>query len=72
MSNNVYNVYHRVPLDPNTYNITDLPIQFLRTYKKEYNEIFTNQSYNYKPLLNTDGMYQLTEFVKKTLLLILS
>jgi hypothetical protein len=65
MSNNIYNITYRVPLDWNTYKISDMPVQFLRTFKKEYNEIFTNQFYNYDRLLNTDGVYQSTEFVRK-------
>lgn len=62
MSNNIYN---RDPLGPNSYYVSELPVQFLRTFKKEYNEVFTNKYYNYERLLNTDGVYQLTEFVRK-------
>lgn len=65
MSNNIYNITYRVSLDPNTYIIRDMPVQFLRSFEKEYNEIFTNQYYSYDRLLNTDGAYQLTEFVRK-------
>jgi len=65
MSSNVYNVYYRVPFDANTYYISDMPVQFLRSHEKEYNEVFSNQYYNFDRLLNTDGAYQLTEFTRK-------
>ena len=65
MSSNTYNIIVPVPNDPNSYHINDLNIEFLKGYKKEYNEIFTNQHYAYSPLLNTHGVYPVVEFSYK-------
>lgn len=62
MSSNIYNINVPVPQDPNTYHINDIKIQFLKDYKKEYNEVLTSKSYQYAPLLNTSGIYQVVEF----------
>lgn len=66
MSNNIYNVMIPVPLDENRYKIDDLIIEFMTDFRKEYNEIMTNRSYNFQPLLNTDGVYQKADFLRKT------
>ena len=65
MSDNVHNINVPVPQDPNTYNIEDLKIEFLKTYKIEYNEFLLNRLYSYAPLADTDGSYQKTEFMRK-------
>lgn len=65
MSTNTYNIIHPVYQDPNTYNIEDIKIDFFKSYKIEYNEIYTNKSYDFAPLLNTNGILLKTEFNRK-------
>jgi hypothetical protein len=65
MSSDTYNIIVPVPNDPNSYHINDLNIEFLKGYKKEYNEIFTNKNYRYAPLLNTHNVYPVVEFSYK-------
>ena len=66
MSDNTYNIIFPVPLDENSYKIDDLIIEFMSDFKKEYNETMTNRSYSFQPLLNTDGVYQKADFLRKT------
>ena len=65
MSNNIFNIEIPVPIDPNSYRIEDLKIEFMTSFKKEYNEIMLNRMYQYQPLQNTDGIYQKAEFQRK-------
>lgn len=65
MSSNVFNIEVPVPMDPNSYRIDDLKIEFMTSFKKEYNEIMLNRVYQYQPLLNTDGVYRRAEFPRK-------
>jgi hypothetical protein len=52
-------------LYPNAYIVDDLRIEFLKDFRKEYNQIQINKSYNFGPLLNTSDTYQPTEFSRK-------
>jgi len=65
MSNNIFNIEIPVPIDPNSYRIDDLKIEFMTSFKKEYNEIMLNRTYQFQPLQNTDGVYQKAEFQRK-------
>lgn len=65
MSDNIYNIIVPVPLDENRYKVDDLIIEFMNDFKKEYNEIMINRSYSFQPLLNTDGVYQKADFLRK-------
>ncbi|QKF94536.1 hypothetical protein QKU48_gp1078 [Fadolivirus algeromassiliense] len=67
MSDNIHNVMIPVPMDPNTVHIPSLSIEFLKDFKKEYNEIFTNKPYTFAPLLNTHDVYPMVEFERKDL-----
>jgi hypothetical protein len=65
MSDSTYNIIVPVPQDPNTYSVNDIQIEFVKDYKLQYNEIYTNMTYSYAPLLNTDGVYPVVEFTRK-------
>ena len=65
MSNNVFNIEIPVPIDPNSYRIDDLKIEFMTSFKKEYNEIMLNRMYQFQPLQNTDDVYLKAEFQRK-------
>jgi hypothetical protein len=65
MSENIYNIQIKVPDDLNRYFIGDLAIEFVKSYKKEYNEFLTNRLYNYSVVTDTDDIYQKVEFQRK-------
>lgn len=65
MSNNIYNIIYKVPTDPNTYHLKDIPIEFIKDYQKEHNPILPNMSYNFQTLDHTNNTYPKVEFQRK-------
>jgi len=64
MSTNVYNVMSPILVDPNRYNLSDLKIEFKKSFIKSYNDIRPNKYYNYGVVPETNNIYLPAEFNK--------
>lgn len=62
MSTNIYNIMSPPLMDPNRYKISDLKIEFKKSFLKSYNDIPNTQSYIlYNLVPNTNDIYLPTE-----------
>lgn len=65
MSSNVYNAISPILVDPNRYILSDLKIEFKKSFLKSYNELPNTQSYiEYNLISNTNDIYLPTEINK--------
>ena len=65
MSTNIYNIMSPVLVDTNRYKISDLKIEFKKSFLKSYNSIENTQSYiEYNLIPNTNDIYLPTEISK--------
>ncbi len=64
MSTNIYNIQSPILIDPNRYKISDLNIEFKKSFVKSNVDIRPNQYYNYGVVPNTDNIYLPAEFNK--------
>ncbi len=64
MSTNIYNVMSPIIIDPNRYKISELNVEFKKSFTKSYMDVRQNQYYNYGVVPNTDNIFLPTEFNK--------
>lgn len=56
MSYNIYNVMSPILIDTNRYKLSDLKIEFRKSFLKSYNHIHANHIYNYGSVPNTNDI----------------
>lgn len=64
MSTNVYNVMSPILIDLNRYKLSDLKIEFKKSFIKSNNDVRQNQYYNYGIIPGTNNIYIPAEFNK--------